>query len=227
MEQSDSGRKRMGEEAHLYAKRLAVLNETGLSLASELNLNVLLDSIVERALSLIGGEHCNCFLYRPESNLIERIACAGLSLNLGTTTRVDTARVLSARFGATGGPMPVEGWGTRGRDEKGSTILYRPARWMGVPTGWGEESLLGVLNVAAILPRGLTQADMDVLSLFATQAAIAIRNARLFDRLKLELGGAQANGTGAVRDRRNRAGDQLRRWTSARCTSGFPPSHTS
>ena len=183
-EQSDSGRKRMGEEAHLYAKRLAVLNETGLSLASELNLNVLLDSIVERALSLIGGEHCNCFLYRPESNLIERIACAGLSLNLGTTTR-RYGEGFVGQVWATGGPMLVEDYHTwQGRKREYDSLP--PRTLMGVPIRWGEE-FLGVLNVAAILPHEFTQADMDVLSLFATQAAIAIRNARLFDRLKLEL----------------------------------------
>jgi two-component sensor histidine kinase len=52
---------------------------------------------------------------------------------------------------------------------------------MGVPIRWGDE-FLGVLNVVGDSPRTFFQADAELLSLFATQVAIAIRNARLYDQ---------------------------------------------
>ena len=184
LEELDSGHRRMDEEANFYSKRLAVLNETGLSLTSELNLDVLLDSIVQRALNLIGGEHCNCFLYRPELDLIERVAHAGLSLSLGNTTR-RYGEGFVGQVWATGGPLLVNDYHSwPGRKREYDSLP--PRALMGVPIRWGEE-FLGVLNVAALLPHEFIQTDMDVLGLFATQAAIAIRNARLFDLLKLEL----------------------------------------
>jgi diguanylate cyclase (GGDEF)-like protein len=54
---------------------------------------------------------------------------------------------------------------------------------VGVPIHWGDE-FLGVLSVAAFLPHRYTQADSDVLGMFATQAAIAIRNARLYSTIE-------------------------------------------
>ncbi|MBU1965729.1 MAG: diguanylate cyclase, partial [Proteobacteria bacterium] len=47
--------------------------------------------------------------------------------------------------------------------------------------------ILGVLNIMAPLPHQYTQMDVDMLSMFAAQAAIAIRNARLHDRMNMEL----------------------------------------
>jgi diguanylate cyclase (GGDEF)-like protein len=52
-----------------------------------------------------------------------------------------------------------------------------------VPVRWGDE-FLGVLNILAYTPHRYTQADVDILSMFATQAAIAIRNARLYNKIE-------------------------------------------
>ena len=173
----------MAEEAKLYSKRLAELNETGLLLTSELNLDELLDAIVNRALNLLGGEYCNCFLHDPELNLLERAAYAGLPLNLGNTRQCGEGFV--GQVWATGGPLLVSDYHSwQGRRKEYDSLP--PRTLMGVPIRWGEE-FLGVLNITAPLPHEFTQADLEVLSLFAMQAAIAIRNARLFTQLKLEL----------------------------------------
>jgi PAS domain S-box-containing protein len=57
---------------------------------------------------------------------------------------------------------------------------------VGVPVRWGEE-FLGVLVVGDDAPRAFSAADTELLSLFATQAAIAIRNARLYDQAQQEI----------------------------------------
>ena len=184
MEQLHSRCERMAQEAKLYSKRLAELNETGLLLTSELNLDELLDAIVNRALNLLGGGHCNCFLHNPGLNLLERVAYAGLSLNLGNTTR-QYGEGFVGQVWATGGPLLVKDYHSwQGRRREYDPLP--PRALMGVPIRWGEE-FLGVLNIAAPLPHEFTDADTEVLGLFAMQAAIAIHNARLFQQLTLEL----------------------------------------
>ena len=49
----------------------------------------------------------------------------------------------------------------------------------GIPVCWGEE-LLGVLEIALDPSETLSKSNIDMLELFAAQAAIAIQNARLF-----------------------------------------------
>ena len=64
--QDITDRKRMEEENERHSKQMAALHGTGLELTAELNLNALLQSIAERAMNLIGGKSCNCYIYRPE-----------------------------------------------------------------------------------------------------------------------------------------------------------------
>lgn len=54
---------------------------------------------------------------------------------------------------------------------------------MGVPVRWGEE-FLGVLDVLTDAPRTFSLVDSELLDLFATQAAIAMENARLFEQVR-------------------------------------------
>jgi diguanylate cyclase (GGDEF)-like protein len=114
-------------------------------------------------------------------NLLERVVDAGLSLSLGNKTR-QYGEGFVGQVWATGGPLLVND----DRSWSGRTKAYDslpPRALMGVPIRWGEE-FLGVLIMVAILPRQFTQVDLEVLSLFATQAAIAIRNARLYNQIE-------------------------------------------
>jgi HD-GYP domain-containing protein (c-di-GMP phosphodiesterase class II) len=68
---------------------------------------------------------------------------------------------------------------------------------VGVPVHWGEE-FLGVLNISAHPPRTFSPADAELLTFFATHAAIAIENARLYEQAQREI------------TERNRADEELR-----------------
>ena len=61
-------RKRVQEENERRSRQMALLHETSIELSAELNLNELLHSIAQRALELIGGVYCNCYLYRPDDD---------------------------------------------------------------------------------------------------------------------------------------------------------------
>ena len=174
-------RKRVQEENERRSRQLAALHQMGIDLTSELNLNALLQSIAERAVSLIGGQSCNCLIYNPESDLIERVATAGETLFLGGKTRQRGEGVVG-KVWATGAPLIVNdyhAWPERKREYDS----FPNRALMAVPVSWGEE-FLGVLNILAYAPHRYTEADREMLSMFAAQAAIAIRNARLYCKIE-------------------------------------------
>mgnify|MGYP001563996276 CR=1 FL=1 len=175
--QDITDRKRMEEENERRSKQMAALHETGLELTAELNLNALLESIAQHALNLIGGKSCNCFIYRPELDLIELVATAGEELTLSGKMR-RRGEGAPGQVWATGAPLLINdyhAWPGRKREHN-----HFPSRALvSVPVRWGEE-FLGVLNILAYAPHRYTEVDMDMLNMFAAQAAIAIRNARLY-----------------------------------------------
>jgi diguanylate cyclase (GGDEF)-like protein/PAS domain S-box-containing protein len=174
-------RKRVQEESERRSRQLTVLHGTSVEVTAELNLNVLLQSIAEHALNLIGGKSCNCYIYKPELDAIERVAIAGEELVLGGKTRRHGEGVVGQVW-ATGAPLLINDYRTwPGRKKE---YDHFPSRALvSVPVRWGDE-FLGVLNILAYTPHRYTQADMDILGMFATQAAIAIRNARLYNKIE-------------------------------------------
>ena len=85
LEQTSS--ERIREENERRARQLTVLHETSVELTAELNLDELLHSIAQRALNLIGGAACNCYLHNPQTDLLEQFASAGTPLIPSPKTR--------------------------------------------------------------------------------------------------------------------------------------------
>jgi diguanylate cyclase (GGDEF)-like protein/PAS domain S-box-containing protein len=170
-------RRRIQEENERRARQLTVLHKTSVELTAELNLNALLQTIVQHALTLIGGESCNLYIYKPELDMIEQVAIAGKELMLGGKRRRIGDGVLGQVW-ETGAPLLINdyhAWPGRKREYD-----HFPSRALVVvPVLLGGE-FLGVLNILAYAPHRFTEADVELLAMFATQAAIAIRNARLY-----------------------------------------------
>ena len=182
LEQTSS--EKIRKENERRARQLTVLNETSVKLTAELNLDALLHSIAQRALSLIGGAACNCYLYNPQTDLLEQVASAGTALIPSPKTR-QRGEGMVGQVWVKGTPLLVNDYAswserTRAYDSFPSRAL------VAAPFRLGTE-ILGVLNIMAPLPHQYTQMDVEMLSLFAAQVAIAIRNARLYDQMKLEL----------------------------------------
>lgn len=177
-------RRRVEEENERRSKQLAALHETSIELTAELNMNTLLHSIVQHALNLIGGTSCNCYLYNPKSDLLERVVSVGPAMIPTKTTR-QRGEGMVGQVWAMGTPLIVNDY----RSWPGRTKAFDslPSRALiAAPFHWGDD-FLGVLNIMAPLPHQYNQADLEVLSMFAMQAAIVIRNARLYDQMKQEL----------------------------------------
>jgi PAS domain S-box-containing protein len=171
-------RKWAEEEIQQRTAQLEALRQVGLEITSELDLDALLHSIVSRAVELVDGDSGGLYLYRPGRDVLEWAMAVGPHLaSIGAV--LQRGEGLSGKVWETGLPLIVEDY----QRWEGRAALYEGYPFkatVGVPVRWGGE-FLGVLNVLADPPHTFSPADAELLSLFATHAAIAIENARLYE----------------------------------------------
>ncbi len=177
--------KRRAEEAlRQRTAQLEALRQVGLELTAQLDLDTLLHSIVSRAMELVGGDSGGLYLYRSERDLLEWTMAVGPNLTpIGTI--LHQGEGLSGKVWESGEPLIVDDY----QHWEGQASVCKGCPWtavIGVPIRWGEK-FLGVLDVLADPPHTFSSADAELLELFATQAAIAIENARLYEASQREL----------------------------------------
>ena len=175
-------RQRAEAEIRKRTAQLEALQEVGLEITAQLDLDALLRSIVSHAIELLGGNAGGLYLYRPDRDVLEWAMAVGPNMApIGTI--LHRGEGLSGKVWDTGEPLIVDNY----QRWEGRAAIYDGYPWqavVGVPVRWGEE-FLGVLNVN--VPHTFSPEDAELLSLFATQAAIALHNARLFDMAQQEL----------------------------------------
>ncbi len=174
-------RKQAEEEIRQQTAQLEALREGRLELTTQLDLDTLLHSIASRAFTLLGGTLGTVYLYRPEQDVLELSVAAGHN-QPPTGIVLHRGEGLAGKVLETGEPLIVDDY----RHWEGRATIYDDysfAAIVSVPARWGQpgakEEFLGVLDVHAVPPRTFSPADVELLSLFATQAATAIRNVRI------------------------------------------------
>lgn len=173
-------RLRVEEEIHRKVNELTALHGTTHDLVIERNLPKLLYTIVERAVSLLNASGGDLYLCEPE---LRQVRCV-VSYN---TLHDYTGVVLKYGEGAAGlvaekgEPLIITDYRTwEGRaaifeqDQPFISMLSVPMRW--------QDNVIGIIHVLeSTRHRTFTQEDLQVLTLFANQAAIAVENTRLFE----------------------------------------------
>lgn len=172
-------RKRVEEALKRRAKQLAALNATLLDITAQHGLSTLLRTIVERATQLLGGTGGGLYVCDPERR---EVRCV-ISYN---TPRDYTGVVLpygegaAGTVAATGQPLMIDDYRTwSGRaaaceeDLPFRAVLSVPMLWQG--------QVVGVIHVIDSELQRFHQEDLELLSLFAKQAAIAVENTRLLE----------------------------------------------
>ena len=169
-------RKQAEDEIRRRTAQLEALREVGMDLVAELDLDVLLRSIAAQAVQLLGGTSGGLHLYQPDKDALKWTTVVGPNKPpAGIILRQGEG--LAGRIWQTGKPLIVDDY----RRWEGRAAAFDGYPWtavVGVPVRWGDE-FLGVLDIVAEPPRRFTAADAELLTLFAGQAAIAIRNARM------------------------------------------------
>jgi two-component system cell cycle sensor histidine kinase/response regulator CckA len=173
-----SERVRADQERQQRTAQLEALRDVGLELVAQLNLEDLLRSIVSRAVELVGGTGGGLYLYQPERDTIEWVmSVAGSPVAIGSTLR--RGEGLCGRIWESGEPLVVDDY-PRWEGRAAGFESYPWKSVVGAPICSADE-FLGVVVVEGEASGAFSRADAEVLSLFATQAAIAFENARLFE----------------------------------------------
>jgi len=176
-------RKRADEATRGRAEELAALQATVLDITGPHDLPTLLKTVVERAARLVGASSGGMYLCDPGKQEARCVVsyntphdytgatlkygegAAGIVAQTGEPLIVDDYRTWQGRAGAFEEERPF------------GALLTVPMIWQGRVTG-----VIHVLDDTA--SRRFTQADQELLTLFANHAAIAVENTRLLEQEK-------------------------------------------
>lgn len=174
------------ENARLYeaerkrSAELEALRQASLRLTSTLELQPVLETILDHTLKLVAADDAHVFLYDGEK------------LSFGAATWADAyqhrpyaeprPQGLTYTVARTGECIAIP--------DTNSHPLFQDYRWggaiVGLPLRVGEQ-VVGVMNIAFLQPHVFSEDELRVLGLLADQAAIAIQNARLYERTERSL----------------------------------------
>ncbi|HVP22110.1 MAG TPA: GAF domain-containing protein, partial [Anaerolineaceae bacterium] len=166
-------------------EEFAALNEMANELATLQDLSIILERIVSRAMALLGVPHVTITLYDPVRDDLVITMVKGFQLPVGT--RIPMGEGATGLAAQTRQPVTVgdyHAW----ENHLSEFEVFPFSSMMQVPMVYQGE-LIGVLGVAEIEPgtRKFNQMDVTLLSLFAEQAASAIKNGRLFEESRSHL----------------------------------------
>ncbi|MHA7872031.1 MAG: GAF domain-containing sensor histidine kinase [Hyphococcus sp.] len=148
-------------------------------ISGELELRPLLTTIVQKACELLHADRGSIGLVHPEEDAVrieavykmppkELGSVAKRGEGLAGRVYRDRAPVLIDRYGALNGPL------LKGMDE--DIVVGMPIMWRG--------DIIGTFGIGAAPPKRFGDNDLRTLEVFARHAAIAIHNARSYEREK-------------------------------------------
>ena len=173
--QKSATRNQAGVTSRQQAEAQAALKDTLLDITKGLSLPGLLQSITERAVRLLNASGGGMYLNEPDQRRVRCVAEYKTSRSLLSTV-IAYGDGASGRVAETGEPLMIEDYGTwsgraAGFDEKrpSGAVICAPMKWQG--------QITGVFTV--LRKKKFTRNELDLLTLFADHAAVAVENARL------------------------------------------------
>jgi PAS domain S-box-containing protein len=129
-------------------------------------------------------------VFRPQLIVVDGIVTWSPALAAAPLTECAASKAL--RTGQTVvSNQPMRSWGAFVRGTPASTLASRLASEIAVPMVHGDHTL-GVLIVQSALRGAFSDEDLELLSIIARQAGVAIENARLFESQRAEREMAEA-----------------------------------
>jgi two-component system NtrC family sensor kinase len=180
---------RLNEETRERARNLAdsvrqlkAVRDTSLDLAGDLDLNTLLKRVAQRARDLVDARGAELGLYNEAEQVVEIVVSETPWENI-QGVKIPFMAGVAGQIAAFGEPLVVDNydrWPGRLLRER-STPFHTVA---GVPLKF-KDQVIGTLTVLDDRPeKSFVASDVQLLELLAPQAAISIRNARLYQELE-------------------------------------------
>jgi len=171
---------RLFETARQEAEERRVLYEIGTSISSSLNLKEVLDLIIDSIKKVVPYDAAGFFLIKRGTNEIESRVERGYPPGVHDLVGLKVGKGLLGAAAKEGKPIIVS---DVARDSR--YIMARPGTRSEVIVPLVSKSeIIGVFNLECDQLCSYGQREMELLSSFASQAAIAIENARLFEEVR-------------------------------------------
>lgn len=174
-----------GESAQKRIEEVSAVYEISQAIES-VQVDDLLRLITEKAAAVMDAQACSLMLKDPQKDEMVIKASYGLSEEVVEETRVAYGEGIAGRVAQTGEPMLLTNLQNDPRFA-GVEITPRPdiVSSICVPLRDEEAHVNGVLSIRRISPAArFTEDDVKLFSVFASQAALAISNAHLYQSLK-------------------------------------------
>jgi GAF domain-containing protein/anti-sigma regulatory factor (Ser/Thr protein kinase) len=170
---------RLFGETSRRLEEMTALYQISLDIIAQLEMPELLESIVERAVTLLQAEGGGIYLYDPEREGLKLdIGCGPDEKFVGTTLKPGEG--MAGKVFQTGEPLIVDDY----RTWEGRASVYEPdqpfSAVLGLPLKWQDRTIGSLAIDADAQERTFNQDDVWLATLFANQAAIAIENARIY-----------------------------------------------
>ncbi len=185
-----TARKQVEAALHGRLRQLEALHEISLAIASQLDVDELLDEVVERGCRLLSVTGGSLYLLDEERGDLEQVVSHGYAGD-HTGERLAPGEGTSGTVLETGEPVTVEEYARWERQAPGWEDENLTAS-LAVPLKRGEQ-VIGTLGFDAVAEgRRFDADDIWLATLFANQAAVAIENARLYEQAARRLAETQA-----------------------------------
>ncbi len=171
-------------------KRLSSLHRLGISLYSLLDVEQVMRQIITIVVQQLQAQRASLMLIDEESQEMRICAAYGLSEEVVRKARVKVGEGISGCVAQIGEPLLVEDISADPRFQKRMGRSYVTDSFISAPLLLSvpikvQERVVGVINVNNKTTGNVfNQADLDFVSTLASQAALAIENARLFEGIK-------------------------------------------
>jgi signal transduction histidine kinase len=174
------------DETSQRAEQLAALHRIGLAITSALDLQGVLDALYERIRQVMHTDSFYVALYDEATGTIEFPLMISHDGPLSVEARpIGEQPGLTGYIIKTGEPLNIANLHREPEDSLYHRVDLgdRPTQsYLGVPLVFREQ-VFGVLSVQSYEANAYTQADGELLGTIATQASVAIQNARAYERL--------------------------------------------
>lgn len=173
--------KQAEEKLRQQTAQLEALHQIGLELVTELDLDVLLKSIMARLTELLDTDLGALSLYDPEEDVLKIVAVNDTNMPLVGRT-FQRGEGLAGKIWQTAAPMVIDDYRAWEGNIHSLAERIGHAAGAGVPIFW-DDQVQGVITLSSSKPGyKFSPSDIKLLSMFATQTAVALRNARLHEQ---------------------------------------------
>ncbi len=175
---------------------LETLHDANLELSASLEPNTLLESVLNRAMSLLQADVGRVHLVKPNTSILKLSAAKGLGLNINL---IPFGHGLAGKVAERNQGLFVTNYEQWEHSIPGAGSEWQSA--IGVPLRRADQ-VIGTLIIAdSRVANRFTNTDLEVLERFAALSVVALENARLFDAV----GSAQLKEQSARQDAYRRA----------------------